>query len=122
MKIRRVSQWLEGAWAELRVSYATTSFRGWVLNHLELILKLAWFGIRRVCGAKPYAGWRARLRACSRCPVFHRRLMTCGRAGQMWFNPETQEVEQRGCLCPLRLKAQLPEAQCWSSEDHWKNL
>jgi hypothetical protein len=40
----------------------------------------------------------------------------------MWFNPETEQMEQRGCLCPLRLKVQIPEATCWHPDDYWKDL
>lgn len=91
-----------------------------MLDHFDIGRTLLAFAIRRVFGATPHAAWRQRLRACGKCPVFHRELMTCGKPGEQWFNPYTQAMEQRGCLCPLRIKVQVPEATCWAEDDHWR--
>jgi hypothetical protein len=121
-RTKRITQWAIAAWAEMRHSWHRESLLPWLWQHALIAWTLAVFFIGRACGSKPYPGWKRRLRACGRCPVFHRELMTCGKPGQQWFNPETEQMEQRGCLCPLRLKAQIPHAQCWSPADYWKDL
>jgi hypothetical protein len=120
--IRRAALWAQAVSAELRWSWRAQSLRGFALDHAQIGAQLLWFALRRACGAAPYSGWRARLRACGRCPVFHKALRTCGKPGALWFNPATGDMEQRGCLCPLRVKAQVADATCWAEEDYWKDL
>jgi hypothetical protein len=122
IRLRRFRQWLLAVAAEIRWSWGAQSKLGFLLDHYDIARLLLAFAIQRVRGAKPYAGWRKRLRACGRCPVFHKRLMTCGKPGDLYWDANTGQMQQRGCLCPLRVKAQVPEATCWSEDDHWQGL
>ena len=57
-----------------------------------------------------------RMASCRRCPLFNKRLKTCGTAradhpDQMW-TPPGQKRQPMGCLCYLPLKNWL-EVRCW---------
>ena len=57
------------------------------------------------------AMWRARMRACHRCPVYDHKMRTCRKY-------------DLGCGCYMPLKARLWDAECWTGFgwDHEKNL
>ena len=56
------------------------------------------------------SAWRARLRACHRCPVYNHKARTCRKY-------------DLGCGCYMPLKARLKDAECWTGLgwDHEKS-
>jgi len=50
-----------------------------------------------------------RMSACRACPVFYKRLETCG-------SPLDKELEGLGCWCALNLKARIKDSTCWMDD------
>lgn len=83
------------------------------------LLSIAW---QLVTGIPPSRAKReefapfyiARLRVCRVCPLYNRRLGTCGTPGTVTQNPATGERTQVGCWCFLAAKSQAPESTCWA--------
>lgn len=83
------------------------------------LLSIAW---QLVTGIPPSRAKReefapfyiARLRVCRTCPLFNRRLSTCGTPGTVTRDPKTGEVSQTGCWCFLPAKAQVASSTCWA--------
>lgn len=72
--------------------------------------------IARVFGGK--------LRQCFRCPMFNRKIMTCGTPGEV-FN-DGSGPQTNGCWCNMLIKARIAGSTCWARDNGlgfgWKEL
>lgn len=70
---------------------------------------LVWFKAVRSDEKASFWLYFRRMRACHRCPIFYRKLRTCG-------TPLLNDLRSVGCHCNMETKASIEEAECWLHE------
>jgi len=108
--VKRLNQWVQtlasSTWQQCRVAGAMCPLSVWRSA-------IALFALRG-SSIVPAAVWRARMRACMRCPVYDSRLKRCLNTSQTY----TLDGVERplGCGCWMPVKAKLSDAECWMTE------
>lgn len=67
-----------------------------------------WFGKDGVKVSEEH--YQRRMSACHECPVFYKRLQTCG-------SPLSKELKGLGCSCFLPVKSRYVNSSCWIDDN-----